>query len=295
MYKDKKINKSKVNASLTVEASLVLPLFIFFFAVFLYFIQIFIIQENLQHAMTDTALGLARAAYLYSDFRDAKEAETFDTTLLDDDIRTDFQNIVNTVSDACMIKYAVKMRLNESKISQSCILGGYEGISFDGSEVLSDSDDIDLVAAYRVRIPIRFFGLFEQDMIQRVRVRGWNGHKVPALYKAADENSEENNKTVYITESGNVYHMDKNCSHIKLSVKIVNGIPTWQRNNSGGKYYPCEFCIKGGHSDTGTYYITSYGDRYHKRADCPGIKRTVKEVPLSQVKNMAPCKRCGGR
>jgi len=289
------VNKTEIKASLTVEASLVLPVFLFFFVVFLYFIQIFITQEKLQQAITDTGLAMARAAYIYSDFKDVDEAKNFDDSILEEEIRNDLRDILNAAVDENMVKYAVKNRLKVDRFNQSCIVGGFDGINFDDSKILRDGIHIDIVARYRIRIPIRFFGLFENDMVQRVRLRGWIGFKIPALYRVSDDNDEEyKEKTVYVTESGAVYHMDRNCSHIKLSVKAINGTPTWQRNKSGSKYLPCEFCIKHNNSDNGTYYITSYGDRYHAREDCPGIKRTVREVPLSDVEHLSPCKRCGG-
>jgi len=296
MIRYEKIHENEVKASLTVEASLVLPVFLFFFAVFLYIIQIFILQETLQQAITDTGLGMARAAYIYSDFRNINEAKNFDMSFLENEIRENLQNILYAAVDGKLIEYAVKIRLKEDKINRSLIVGGIDGISFDDSVVLQNSNYIDIVARYRVRVPIRLFGLLEKDMIQRVRLRGWTGLRLPALYKVSDEDNEDNrNKIVYVTESGTVYHLDRNCSHIKLSVKKINGIPTWQRNNNGGKYKPCETCLNYDHPENGIYFITSFGDRYHIREDCSGIKRTVREVPLSEVVHMAPCKRCGGK
>jgi len=287
--------KNKVSASLTVEASLVLPVILLFFVAFLYFIQIFILQEKLQQAITDTGLGMARAAYMFSDFFDADEIKNFDTSLLEEELKQDLPEFLHALSDGGMIKYAVKKRLKAQNLNPSCIAGGFDGICFDDSVILRDTDDIDVVARYKVRIPIRFFGLFERDVIQRARLRGWSGLKLPALYKAIEEDEEENTeKTVYVTESGTVYHLDRNCSHIKLSVTAINGIPTWQRNNNGGKYKPCESCLNFDHPEKGTYYITLYGDRYHIKADCPGIKRTIRQVPVSQVGHLDPCKRCGG-
>lgn len=288
------IKNNKVNASLTVETSLVLPIFLFFFMIFLYFMQIIIIQESLQKAITETGFSMARAAYIYSDFYDVNEAEEFDKSFLEEGIGLEFEAISNAVKNKVLIKRAVADRLNMARVNNSCIIGGFDGISFDNSKVLQDSNNIDIVAEYRVRIPIHTFGLFEMDMIQRVRLRGWNGHQLPALYTMAEEEDDNNKKIVYITETGTVYHLDRNCSHIKLSVRESDGIPTWLRNNDGKKYHPCESCLKNEHPKNGIYYITSYGERYHKNKDCSGIKRTVRQIPLSEVGVRKPCKRCGG-
>jgi uncharacterized CHY-type Zn-finger protein len=128
-------------------------------------------------------------------------------------------------------------------------------------------------------------------MCQRVRVRAWTGYEVAATYSLEQE--EGKSATVYITETGNVYHKSTTCSHIHLSVTDIVGIPTSQRNANGGKYYPCEKCCDGERSSNATYYITEDGTRYHSKRDCSKIKRNVKEIPISEVGNRPACKRCG--
>lgn len=289
--KHMKHNKN-IKASLTVEASLVLPLFLFFYMIFLYFIQIFFVQEVLQEALTEAGLSMSRVAYIYSDFNDDTDMEAFDQSFLEEGVKEGFQELYKATINYVSIKYAVANKLDVDKIDNSCIVGGFDGIRFDGSKIMQD-DDIDLVARYRVRIPIRFLGIYEMDMVQRVKLRGWTGHQIPSLYTVEGEEEGEDGTTVYITETGTVYHLNKSCSHIKLSIETINEKPDWQRNKSGGKYYPCESCCKNDISNEGPYYITSYGDRYHRRRDCSRIKRTVKEVHLSEVGSRTRCKRCG--
>ena len=97
---------------------------------------------------------------------------------------------------------------------------------------------------------------------------------------------------VYITEDSRVYHRNRNCSHIMLSIReTTSGEVTSLRNNSGGKYKPCESC----HSSLSDerLYITTDGDRYHNSITCSGLKRTVRAVRLSEVGDRRPCSRCG--
>lgn len=281
----------RIKASLTVEASLVLPIFIFFYMIFIYFIQIFITQEVLQEALTEAGLSISRAAYIYSDFNDVTDIDGFDDSILEGGIREGLEELTKATVNHLAIKYTVAYKLNIDMVNNSCIAGGFDGIRFDGSKIMEGNDDIDLVARYRVRIPIRFFGLHEMDMIQRVKLRGWTGYQLLALYTMGEEGTD--NKVVYITETGTVYHLKKDCSHIKLSIESIDEKPTWQRNKNGGKYYPCESCCKAEDSNPKLYYISSYGDRYHISRDCSRIKRTVKELTLSRVGSRQPCKRCG--
>ncbi|NLP17157.1 MAG: hypothetical protein GX379_08980 [Clostridiales bacterium] len=286
------IKRRNSNASLTVEASLILPLFLFLFMCFLYILQTIIFQESLQKAMTEAGLSMARAAYVYSDFQDADDIESIESSFLDEKIQTGLQEITGAIVNRVGIKYAVESKLSKVKRNHPFIVGGFDGISFDGSKVLQGNNDIDIIARYRIRIPIKLFDLLEMDTIQRVRLRGWNGHQLTALYSFVEE--EDNDETmVYVTESGTVYHRSRSCSHISLSVEAIIGKPTWQRNKNGGKYYECKACCRGKESETGTFYITAYGDRYHSDKECSKIKRNVKKIPLSEVGDRLPCKRCG--
>jgi hypothetical protein len=280
-------------ASLTVEAALVLPLFLFVMIAFIYFIQIMTVQEHIQESITGTGLSLAKLAYVYDDFLDAEEAENYDFSVFGEEYDIDLKELSGIVLGEAVIKTLVKKELDTDQINHSCIKGGFRDISFYYSRILEDEDCIDIVARYYVSIPVWFFGLEDMRMIQRVRVRGWTGHQVPARYTIVKEEPGTEEATVYITETGTVYHLNKNCSHLKLSIEEVTGIPDARRNRSGGKYYPCETCCDGERSETGIYYITDYGDRYHTSRECPGLKRTIREVPLSEVSGRTPCKRCG--
>lgn len=285
------LKAKKINASLTVEASLALPLFLFFFISLLYFIQIITLQEVLQEAITESGLSMAKAAYLYSDFQDVEDAKAADNSMLEEGIQIGLEELTGAIINNVVLKYTVASRLNIDIMDNSLFAGGFDGIRFDGSKVLEDNNDIDIIIRYRVRIPLRIFGLQEMDMIQRVKVRGWNGHQLPPLYTIVEEKDKED-IIVYITETGSVYHLKRTCSHLNISINTVAGKPTWQRNNNGGKYYPCEACCKGNELGFETYYITPYGDRYHTNRGCSKIKRTVKEVPLSEVSDRVACKRC---
>ncbi|NLL72779.1 MAG: hypothetical protein GX237_04560 [Clostridiales bacterium] len=284
--------KKSIKASLTVEAALVLPIFICFYIIFIYFIQVFLVQEVMQDGLTKAGLSMSRAAYIYSDFIDTEDLDSYDKSFLEDSIQEGLEDIYKSTLNDLAIKYAVAKNLNVEVINNSSIAGGFDGIRFDGSKIMEGDDQIDLLARYRIRFPISLFGLHEMDMIQRVKFRAWTGLSLQKLYSKELEEEGKDDITVYITETGTVYHKSKTCSHIKLSIELINDKPTWQRNKSGGKYYPCESCTSKATLSTGPYYISSYGDRYHISKDCSRIKRTVLEIPLSEVKSRKACKRC---
>ena len=95
-----------------------------------------------------------------------------------------------------------------------------------------------------------------------------------------------------MTEYGSVYHKNRSCTHLSLSIQAVaSALVSAQRNESGEYYDPCEYC--GDKGFVTVVFITSYGNRYHTTAKCRGLKRTVKALRLSEVEGVNACSKCG--
>lgn len=119
-----------------------------------------------------------------------------------------------------------------------------------------------------------------------MKYRKWNGYD---LKGSSDTDKEE--EYVYITENGSVYHRNRGCSHLNVSVRVVAAEDIGNdRNNNGEKYKPCEIC---GGNGSGLVFVTPEGDRYHSKSDCSGLKRVIKIVKLSEVEGRAACSECG--
>ncbi len=285
-----RVRKRGEAASLTVEAALVLPLFLFGMMALLYFIQVFLLQEQIQSAVTRLGLTMAKTAYLYDEFKENINVPDFDDTVFGEETGIGLNDLAAALIDPTVLKLYAGDYLNTDSINRSCIKNGYDGISFNGSELFKDNQWIDILVQYHIRLPIKLFSVGDMPMIQRIRVRAWTGIKIAATYSLEEDAGSE--ETVYVTETGTVYHKSSSCSHISLSIRAVHGIPTELRNDNGAKYYPCESCAKGTLDELSTFYITSDGNRYHTRRDCSRIKRNVTSIPVSRIGSRTPCKRC---
>ena len=282
--------KQDQKASLTVEAALVLPLFVYFIISFLYFIQIFTVQELIQSAITKMGLSLSKNSYVLQEFTSVEDVIYFDTSIFGEDFEKGLEEFVDNASSEFVMKQYDRTYLDKEPINRYCIIGGFDGIRYLGSSLSEDDEYIDIIASYKVKIPVHIFLIDNLKFKQRVKLRCWTGYKVAAAYE--EVGSTADSTMVYITETGSVYHKTAECSHIKLSVTAVHGIPVNLRNEYGAKYYPCETCCKGEPDPNATYYITSDGTRYHTIRNCSRIKRSVKEIPISKVGDRTPCKRC---
>ena len=123
--------------------------------------------------------------------------------------------------------------------------------------------------------------------VRQAVVRAWVG------YTGESFRTGQSDEIVFITPEGTVYHRSRDCTYLRLSIRQLpyNALED-ARNQSGGKYAPCEYCIHSGWSGS-TVYITNYGNRYHSTKNCRGLKRTVMAVPLSEVGGRRCCSRCG--
>ena len=134
---------------------------------------------------------------------------------------------------------------------------------------------------------LNFFDYAGFSLTNRSRVRAWTG------YECISNNSENEERIVYVAENGTVYHLTETCTHLNLSISTVSFSEVDSlRNNGGGRYSCCEIC---GYEEQETVFITNEGDRYHSSLTCGGLRRTIRSIPVSQVGSMPVCSRCASQ
>ena len=248
----------KARGSLTIEASLVIPLFLFAMFLILSVINLLRFHLNLQEAVHQETKKLAMTAY---DTWDCSEGS---------------------------VRSAVLSRLNKGLMSKAPVKGGSAEIDFSGS-ILDNREVIEINASYEAQLPYDFFHLFEHRFCARCVMHTYIGYEKGLVERTAERKEEE--EYVYVTETGTVYHRDRECSYLRLSVRETDLESLKNlRNSSGHKYYACETC---GQSAGNRVYITDDGTCYHSSLKCSGLKRTVFSIPLSDAKGKRACSRCG--
>ena len=258
--------------SMTLEAAFVLPFFLFAVINILFAVNIIGTQSRINAALHQTGNKMAFAGYVYE--------RTVGSVLPD--------SLVDVAMTNMYAKGKVLEYVGKDYLNQSCVVGGAGGISFAGSSVMEEGDIIDLQVSYRVKPFSEIMGFNGFAMTQRYYGKAWTGYDVTQF--VSDTNQTD--PMVYITETGTVYHVDRNCTYLNPSVESVSAATVGEkRNQAGGKYYPCEICGTG--TGEGQVYITRQGSSYHSRINCSGLKRTIYTVPLSQVGGRGRCSKCG--
>lgn len=240
--------------SITVEAALAVPVFFMAIISLFYLMEISVIRTNIR-------AGLQSAGK-------------------------------QVMQEACVLTAIVPSRLERDivgeigaeRLDRSMIVDGSAGLHCEDSYLSLVNGIGRLTVRYRVRVPIPVFGISPVSYEESVRIKAWTGYE-KEFFGAGGED------TVYITETGIVYHRDYHCTHLELSIRMVPGADVETlRNQSGGKYYPCEHC---GYGTAGGVYITNNGDRFHCSLSCSGLKRTIYAVPISEAAGKGACSRCG--
>lgn len=271
------------SAGFTVEAAMVLPVVLFVFCAFLYFMVIFNMQVILQQELTENARDIARYAFAYEEILNMAPSEEKEWK---GNLEPELTDVLYHGFSSAYALERIKENIGREWLDNSCIKGGADGLFLISDSLLDNNQMVDMVLRYQVEIPYLPGDFFELLCVQRVRIRAFTGF-MPM--KQGEESAEE---LVYITETGTVYHTNKYCTHLNLSIRAVDNrnIATL-RNNNGGKYYACELC-NGTPEASGIVYLTVHGDRYHGSTDCQGLKRTWTAIPLSQVGERRECTRC---
>lgn len=264
---------ASLGASLTVEASIVLPLFLFAIIQLLTAVDIIRASSIVESALHQTAGEMAVYGYAYARISDGVDGLE--------------EMLVSAALSTSYVKQQAHLQIGNS-LDKSSVSGGREGLSFLQSKIMVQ-DMVDLVVTYQVEPTLSLMGFSKFSMAERCRMRAWTGYDNEKNQLLENDTDDE---MVYITEHGAVYHRNSHCTHIDLSVEAsVIGVVESLRNDYGEKYSPCEKCWRAG--EFGGVYITSQGNRYHKSINCSGLKRTIIAIKLSETGGRPPCSKCG--
>ena len=246
---------SWLEGSFTLEAAVILPVMTLFFVMILMFFRVMQVQMEVQKALDVTGRRMAVLAVLENEEDAAKIGSAAANVLFKKNIKEN-DNINHYV-----VNKAAGISLAKSKFT---------------------GDQINLVASYRIKIPVWMSGKSQLKISQHAVCRTWTGWT---------GNSADQEVWVYVAERGSVYHTSRECTYLALSVSSVSCTELEKkRNKYGEKYRECEICAEKQKQDT--VFITDQGNRFHYDLNCSGIKRTIYMIRLSEVGNRKQCSRC---
>lgn len=290
----------KKKGSITIEATLILPVFLAIMGMFLFLFQVFFIQTRMESAI-DLA-GRKCAIYWYGvealkdyveqvkgDSEGRKEQEQNKDTLLAQMGTELFRDGITTL----YVKNEVLKQYGQKNASYMWIKNEKKGISFLGSGISEGGTVLKIIVTYEIEIP--FLPNLSFRCMQSCWKRLWTGEQYKGVDDEgqSDQDSEENeNQYVYVTKNGNVYHTTVNCTYLKrtistVTVKMISSV----KNELGQSYTKCELCCN--EKEVGSvYYVTTTGNKYHVTLECSSLVRYIEKRLFSEVNGLKGCSRC---
>lgn len=247
--------RSRLRASLTVEAALVLPLFLFVLLLLALPFRMMTAERQVQRAAEEVS---ARAAALAA------------------------------LQDEASAQYTASLGEQALKTARELVRDpNVSALSAERSSFLSDGETVSVVLDYRYQIPVPLFRLPPLSCSCMATRRAWIGETDPEnrlSETAADE-------LVYIGKNSTRYHKSAHCHYLSnalsaLSVEAAKNA----RNAGGGRYHACPVCARA--VTAGTVYIMPSGSAYHRDPACRAIRAYVRAVRLSEVRSLGPCSYC---
>lgn len=260
----------KNGGSLVVEASIAIPIFLFAILSVLSFSEILRLQMKMNSAMQQTAKELAVYGYAEKEMLGEGVAGL---------------NVpVSMLFSETYVRSHVLSQFSDEYLQNSPANGN--NFLFLGSKIM-ENDRIELRCSYYVK---PFFALSDKAgfLTQSTAVaRAFTGYD-----NLSSQGYKQKEEYVYVTETGRVYHTDRGCHYLDLSIKTTDEKSlSGLRNTDGSKYKACPLCAK--NAVGAITYITDYGECYHYDLMCSGLKRTVHTVLLSETGGLSPCSKCG--
>lgn len=260
-------------ASLTVEAALVIPIFLFAILNLYSFMEIFEMQMCMEAALHQTAKEMAVEGYAYSQVGQRQMTQSLP---------------VQVAFSESYVRGKVNKLVTRERLNHSVIKKGSRGISYSLSKIMV-KDRIELTAVYEIAPRFTMVPFSHVHTFTQAKVRAFTGYD-PSM---EGRGSREEEVYVYVTDTGTAYHMDRGCTYLKLSINLITKDDlAAARNQEGGKYKACRYC-KSGKSEGNLFLITNQGNKYHTSVSCQGLKRTVRAIPISEAGGYHACARCG--
>jgi len=262
--------KRKFDGSITVEAALVLPLFVFFGLAVLVPMRWLDTQRQIQTISERFGEDLSQYAYIIESGNQLSESD---------------QQQGPCFSDAAaglwlygrVQPYADSVRIIKS-------------------EVPDEQGNIWLEVKYQEKIPFFPEIIRGATMYVAVKRRGWiglGGKLTCQMEREVGGNLEQ--QMVYVTPDGTRYHRYRDCYHLMNVCKAVSIQEVDHLRNKDGKiYYTCSLCAQG-QNIKNTVYITTWGTRFHNDRSCAAMSTYFRKVPLIDVIEWGECSDCARR
>lgn len=217
---------SQYKGSITIEAAICFPIFLFAMLSFIYIINIMYVQTSLQFALEETVRNASKSAYITSKFYSLTLEEQTDAIAKDPSLAEQLGSSALTIA---YMHSAFLTEENKKILDNSPVKNGSDGISFLSSTLDLTSGIADIILSYTVSIPFIPDNIFSFKLSNRCCVRLYTGRDM-------DKNQTASDTYVYYTTNGRVYHFNRYCQYLLNYTEAIRYLEL------GYRLVPCVLC-----------------------------------------------------
>lgn len=281
------------SASMTVEAALVLPLFLFCVFNIIFLLDVIRLQSRVTAALQQTGDRICEYAW-YREYAAPGGGGEGRADTEGGGAGIDIPGAAGDILSLAFVSGGVKSHLGSEYMNSTCLRGGSGGITYFRSKILSGNDIVELRADYRTRPFIPVLSAPDLTLCSTYYAHAWTGYTIgsgPGESTDGTESDQENSRVI-VAENGVAYHTDPDCVYLNPRVREVDASDLDHlRANDGSIYHPCEYCHP---SKSGKVYVTPDGNRYHNSRSCTRLMRTTHEETMEEASShLHPCPKCG--
>lgn len=186
-----------------VEATLIIPIFIFGMLALYEFCQCRLAENIIYEAASETAEYMAEYGYI-------------------------------SEGNLWLAQSRFESYVDDSKLINRYVKNGISGVSFSGSYFKTEDDKVKLKVTYRLSCDVPFFDSFikEKSYVLTQRIYSGDGQQ-----ENEGDGLSDDEIYVYVTDNMEAYHTSRACTHLNLSISTAN-----KKYAQKAKLKPCEFC-----------------------------------------------------
>ena len=254
--------------SITVEASIIMPIFISIIVSLIMLMRVFLIQSYVDEITSKAARFLS--IYSTVDFNTVEELQTnkINKDISLGGILESIQKayIINIGEDAIVMGALKFCGLNREFLDKYNI----QDIVVKNPNLVGDKQDIYVIVKYSIPLNLPLIPIYNIKQESRAVIRSWRN---------------ESTQVFWVSDRGAKYHI-YGCYHIFKDIEVVEIDDTTILK-------PCNTCKPQNHL-TKEYYKTHTGNKYHIKG-CIHLFKDLKEINLYEARNnYEPCKTCIG-
>lgn len=275
------LSANSLKGSLTIEASISIPLYIIIMSVLLSITSILYLQFSMQIALEETVRYSSKTAYISSIFLSLDDKNKESVSLSEPSL---IENISTSLLSSTYLEKIFTNENNKKLVNSPLIIDGENGIHFYASSIDLNEGIADIILSYKVKLPFLPKDIFSFNLTNRCYIHLYTG-------KDLAKKQTQTDTYVYFTSHGNVFHFNRYCQYLLNYTDAIN------YKNINPDISHCARCVTFTidqlRTENPIVYITKSREFFHTSLNCPTFTGDVFRASYNSLNDSDKiCEQC---